>query len=479
MKHRAPRIILLLAGAAGLAWWGITRLGARGELPANVIAASGTVEATEMDVSARVPGRIVRLLVDEGDPVKAGQVIATLDSEDLQAQVDQAKGGLASAQAQLRDLQKGSREEQIRQARAEVARAAASRSGAARMLRIARESLTKSSDLKAQLAGAQSGYDSARNSFDQARAKRELVEAGPRSETIDQAAAAVSEARARSRNAEEDARRAQDLFAAGAISAQQRDAAVTQRDAAAAALESAQSRLAELRRGARPEEIQAARSAEAVARAQMDGAKRTLEAVRELFSDRLSAKQQVEALQSELDAAARQEEAAKAQLDLLVNGPTPETLDAARGRVGQAAGGLAAAETQLGHAVVVAATDGVVTDRFREPGEFVAVGTPLVRIASLDRVWLRVYAPLPALGKIRVGDRAAVTADTYPGKEYVGRVASISQEPEFTPKNVQTTQERVKLVFSVRIDLDNRSRELKPGMPADARIATRGERDGD
>jgi HlyD family secretion protein len=83
-------------------------------------------------------------------------------------------------------------------------------------------------------------------------------------------------------------------------------------------------------------------------------------------------------------------------------------------------------------------------------------------------VWLRVYAPMTSIGKIVLGGQVSVTTQAAEGKTYVGRVASIKDEPEFTPKNVQTAEERVKLVYAVRIEIDNKSHELKPGLPADA-----------
>jgi RND family efflux transporter MFP subunit len=151
-------------------------------------------------------------------------------------------------------------------------------------------------------------------------------------------------------------------------------------------------------------------------------------------------------------------------------GTTRHTVDAARGQVQQAKGLLDQAKARLSQATVTAPDDGIVVGRLREVGEFVGPGTPIVRIANLDKVWLRVYAELPTLGKIKIGQPAQVTTDAYGSKKYSGTVAGISEEPEFTPKNVQTAEERVKLVYAIRIRLNNRSHELKPGMPAEAHL---------
>jgi len=466
---RQIRITLAVIAAVALAGYAIWTI-AGGRRADGTVSASGTIEATEMDVSARVTGRIVRLLVDEGDTVKAGQVIAVLDQDDIRAQVKQARGSLVNATAKLQDLKNGTRAEQIRQARATLAQAEKAAGGARRSLAIAQQSLERSTELKAQLVSAQTSLTSARNAHKQAQARLRLVETGPRPEEIEQARAGVSQANAESKNAKDDAGRADRLWRQGAISKQQYDSAEARRDASSAALQAAKAKLAELEAGSRKEEKDEARAAEALAKTQVEGAQKTLATVQELYQDRLTARQQQQAYSTQYATATEQAAAARAQLDLLVNGPTAETLKAAGGQVEQAAGALEGASTQLGHTRIVAPADGVVTIKYREMGEYVNPGTPIVRIANLDRVWLRVYAPLPTLGRMKTGQSAEVTTDTYAGKTYAGRVASVSEEPEFTPKNVQTSEERVKLVYAVRIDIENHAHELKPGMPADAVI---------
>ncbi len=99
-----------------------------------------------------------------------------------------------------------------------------------------------------------------------------------------------------------------------------------------------------------------------------------------------------------------------------------------------------------------------------------AAGTPVITVADLDNVWLRAYIDETDLGRVKVGQEAEVATDSYPGKTYRGRVSFIASEAEFTPKNVQTPKERVKLVYRVKVDIANPDRELKPGMPADATI---------
>jgi HlyD family secretion protein len=105
-----------------------------------------------------------------------------------------------------------------------------------------------------------------------------------------------------------------------------------------------------------------------------------------------------------------------------------------------------------------------------DPGEVLSAGTTVVTIGDIEHPWLRGYVDESDLGKVKLGSKVKVTTDSYKGKVYDGRVSFISSEAEFTPKQIQTEQERVKLVYRIKIDLDNSSRELKSNMPADAEI---------
>ncbi|MCL2878380.1 MAG: efflux RND transporter periplasmic adaptor subunit, partial [Acidobacteria bacterium] len=108
-----------------------------------------------------------------------------------------------------------------------------------------------------------------------------------------------------------------------------------------------------------------------------------------------------------------------------------------------------------------------------EPGEILSVGTPVVTIGDLDRPWLRAYIRQTDLGKVKLGDKVKITTDSYPGKTYQGHIGFIASEAEFTPKQIQTQEERVKLVYRIKIDVENQEHELKSNMPADAVIELR------
>jgi HlyD family secretion protein len=156
--------------------------------------------------------------------------------------------------------------------------------------------------------------------------------------------------------------------------------------------------------------------------------------------------------------------------DKLVEGTRKETIAVARAELRQARQNLQMARIRLGYATLTAPFAGVILVREAELGEVVLPGTTVVTLADLDHVWVRVYIPETELGRIRWGQGVNVRTDTYPGKNYHGRISFISSSAEFTPKSVQTEKERVTLVYRVKVDLDNQNHELKPGMPADVYI---------
>ncbi len=132
---------------------------------------------------------------------------------------------------------------------------------------------------------------------------------------------------------------------------------------------------------------------------------------------------------------------------------------------------LKLAQIVLNYTSLLAPFDGVITVRQAELGEIMVPGTPVVTLADLDHIWLRAYINETDIGKIRLDQDAIVKTDTYPGKSYKGRVSFISSNAEFTPKSVETHAERVTLVYRIKIDIDNPTHELVPGMPADAALA--------
>jgi RND family efflux transporter MFP subunit len=168
--------------------------------------------------------------------------------------------------------------------------------------------------------------------------------------------------------------------------------------------------------------------------------------------------------------AAAQERAARAGLGKARSLVRPEEVRAAGARLEQAEAAAKLAGRRVAQARVTAPIGGVVAKRLAEPGEIVAPGFPLATVVDLSVVRLVVYVAEPDLPRVRVGAAARVTVDGLPGRSFDGRVTYISPEAEFTPRNVQTREERAKLVFAVKIELQNPDSLLKPGMPADAAI---------
>jgi HlyD family secretion protein len=265
---------------------------------------------------------------------------------------------------------------------------------------------------------------------------------------------------------------------------------------AEASAEQAKARLDEMLAGSRPEELSAAEAVLRRTQAEADRARLDAERYEGLYRKEIVSAQQYDLARTAYETAlARQREAeeqfklvkegprreqieqaraawsqAQERFVLVKKGPRRETIEQARARLQQAREALAVAETRLGYATLASPLLGVVLSKNVEPGEFVAAGTPIVTVADLENVWLRAYINETDLGRVKVGQRVRVTADTYPGKRYEGRISFIASQAEFTPKNVQTEKERVKLVYRIKVDIRNPNMELKPGMPADADI---------
>lgn len=249
----------------------------------------------------------------------------------------------------------------------------------------------------------------------------------------------------------------------------------------------AKSELAELEAGNRAQDIAVAaatlsqaKAADQTAQAQLVQTESDFNRYRALVKQGGVSHQQFETQATALTTARHQAEEAKAaikvaaeKLDLLKVGARSETIDQARARLAAAETTLAQAKQQLTYTELTAPFAGVVLTKSAENGEFLQPGSTVLTLAQLDRPWLRAYIPENRLAEVKLGQAATVTADSLPGKSYAGKISFIASDAEFTPKTVQTFEERVKLVYRIKIDLDNPQGELKAGMPADAVIQLR------
>jgi HlyD family secretion protein len=239
---------------------------------------------------------------------------------------------------------------------------------------------------------------------------------------------------------------------------------------ASAAKAAADARYRMMLRGARAQEVDQALAA-------LEAAERDLEVQEREHQRTVSLASRGVVTQSERDhavaalASARAtRDRARAQLALLHEGFRTEEIEQAHAELERAGKELEIAELNLARCRLMAPAAGRVLTKSREAGEMVQPGTSIVTIGDLARPWVNVYVGERDLGKIHLGMPASVTIDSFPDQPFAGTVTSIADRAEFTPKNIQTPDERVKLVYRVRVDLQTRHEALKPGMPADAVI---------
>ena len=352
---------------------------------------SGNIEATTVDVSYKIPGKIEKLLVEEGDFVKTGQLIAALEHKDLLAQRAKAEASLEASQSRLPTLQKNI-EFQDKSSSQEILQA---------------EAAVQASESRLQ----------------------QLL-SGSRPQEIQAAKSDVDQTLADIEKRKADMERAQKLHQNQFISAQEWDAARTAYEMALASHRKAREYYALVVEGPRKEEIE-------TARAQLNQAQASLRLAK-------TRKIQVDALRREMDTA-------KAQ-------------------VKEAASAIEVIQTQIEYSKLYAPVSGVVLVKNTEIGEYLVPGGAVVTLGDLDKPWLKAFITETDLGRVKLAQKVSVTTDSFPGKVYEGSITFISSEAEFTPKNVQTTKERVKLVYRIKVSLPNPKYELKPGMPADAQI---------
>jgi len=228
--------------------------------------------------------------------------------------------------------------------------------------------------------------------------------------------------------------------------------------------------LAELEAGSRREEV--AQGEALLARAEADAERLATDYRRDqaLYAKEVIPKRELDTARASSDGARAFVRERREALILLRKGARHERIDEARARLAGARARVSTARERLGYATLLAPLNGVVLSKSVEPGEQVAAGTPVVTLGDTGQCWLKGYIPETELGRVKLGQQARVTTDSHPGKVYPGKVSFISSEAEFTPKSVQTEKERVKLVYRIKVTLDNPGMELKPGMPADAEI---------
>jgi HlyD family secretion protein len=240
---------------------------------------------------------------------------------------------------------------------------------------------------------------------------------------------------------------------------------------AKARVEARKEALARFVAGSRPEEIAAAEARVRGARATLADAEKTYRRTRALARSEYVPRQKLD--EATLDNARADLDAARQTLTLAVKGPRQEDIAAARAQLREARAALSLAEEQLADSRLTAPAAGIIQDRILEPGDMAFPQTPVLTLALNDPVWVRAYVPEPDLGKLAPGMAAEIHTDSFPGKVYRGWIGYISPTAEFTPKRVETSELRSKLVYRVRVYACNPDFELRLGMPADVDILLR------
>ena len=223
--------------------------------------------------------------------------------------------------------------------------------------------------------------------------------------------------------------------------------------------------LARLLAGSRPEEIREARARVKAAQAELEDARVLYERTKLLAQTGSTSKQRFDDTESAFKSRSGSLEAAEQVLALAVKGPRKEDIAAAEKELAASEAALKLAERELADTKLYAPEGGVIQDRILEPGDMAFPETPVFTLALTNPVWIRAYVSEPDLGKIAPGMKAHMTTDSFPGKKYEGWIGFISPTAEFTPKQVQTTELRTKLVYRIRVYACNPENELRLGMP--------------
>jgi len=224
--------------------------------------------------------------------------------------------------------------------------------------------------------------------------------------------------------------------------------------------------------GARREDIAELQAQMASVEAELEGAERDLARMQGLLDKGSGTTKSRDDARTRRDTTASRLEAVRQALARMKAGSRAEEIEASRARLAAMAARAALLEQQLRDASVISPVTGIVTEKVSEAGELLQVGSLLCVVTDLADPWLNVYVGEPDLARIRLGQEAEVASDD--GQVRKGRVTFIASKAEFTPKNVQTRDERVKLVYKVKVGLDNAEGLFKPGMPAEARLRAAG-----
>ena len=435
MNHKRPPIpvivILILAVLAG-GYFGIRALLNKGS---TALTASGTIEAVEVTIAPEIGGKVAEVSVEEGSPVKAGDVLFRLDDRLLQAQravavdsLDLAKAATSTANAAL----------DIAQANYDLALNAARLESAA----------TRTSDWTSEFGSSITRSEeiiAARNEVDDALTSRDIAHDRLSTLLSDPASSDFAAAEARLLDAQAAFTVAQNVLQRANLSTNTdlREAAQTAYDKAKAELDDAQAAYDSLKDSDPARAILNSRAELAVAQERLESAQ-----------DRLLALQ-------------TGEDSPKVAAAQAVLRQAQAAADQAASAVSQATASLALIDTQIAKLTITAPAAGTILTSSIQPGEIVAPSASAMTLGRLDNLTITVYVPEDRYGEISLGQSASMTVDSFPGETFTATVIHIADQAEFTPRNVQTVEGRTSTVFAIKLKVQDTSGKLKPGMPAD------------
>jgi HlyD family secretion protein len=416
--------ILLVSSAAWLVGCQMSELGqmvdrARGWVQTRVdrtpgretgtLVASGAIQADEIRIASELGGRIVELQVEPGDQVVQGDLLILLDDTPLQVKLREAEAAVAVAEAHLKQVQAGPQAAEVDAARAALAQARAMRDGQEAAWKNARQALENPQALDAQIAEAQTTADLAEQGVAQGEAQ---------------------------------------LAKEQLIRDQKREGSM-ERDIAEWQVVAAEEQLAS-------------------ARADLEAARTLLNGLWAIRNQPLGLIVQARVAEGGYRVTEAGVGVAEARLADLMAGPSAPEVTVAERALDLERAKAAAVRAQQRRFRLTSPVDGIVLEQVLHAGELAAPTATILTIANLEQVTLTVYVPATEVGHVQLGQPVRVAVDSFPGREFEGRVAHIGEEPEFTPRNVTTQEERVNTFYAVEVELDNPDGLLKPGMPADA-----------
>jgi HlyD family secretion protein len=442
--HPSPRrvipvlvVLTLAAAAVGYYFYRI-----RTPEVAGPLSASGTIEATLVSLSSELGGKVLEVFAEKGQEVRTGQVLIRLDDTLYQAQLAQAESQLALAEANYELVLAGTPVEQrnlaLENARLEILSS-----------QQALDNLNETDELSA--AAVQLEITQAEKALDQAGKRLDTLHSNSDPADIDTARAAVVIAKDQLDKAHEDFqpydKKPEDNLVRASL--QTRLAEAQKRyDLTVEKLNNLLGTASEI-------DLNVAEANQALIEAQIADAQRRSEDLRNgpdpdalaLAEARLSV--------------------ARARLQAAQADPTEEQLNLAQAQIELAETTIEVIKAQIAKLILSAPLEGRVISRSVEPGEVALPAAPLLVLADLNNLKITIYLPEDRYGQVNIGDEAIVTVDSFPGKDFIGRIVRISEEAEFTPRNVQTAEGRRTTVFAIELEIENPEGKLKPGMPAD------------